>query len=492
MVFSSIEFLFLFVPLFFGAFAVLSLLFTPLKTVRRIAHNLIILLASLLFYFWGEHFFVLVMLGSSLLDYCCGLVIGWRRSTVASGNSRPAWVDTVALVLSIIGNLGVLAYFKYADFFIENVNTMLGSIGMDSALPLVGVALPLGISFYTFQSMSYTVDVFRGNVQPTKNLLNFLTYVTMFPQLVAGPIIRYRDVEEQLKTREISSRGLVYGVERFIIGLAKKVIIADTIAGPVDAVFALPAGEVTFMAAWIATIGYSLQIYFDFSGYSDMAIGLGHILGFRFPENFIFPYIARSIRDFWRRWHISLSTWFRDYLYIPLGGSRLGPWKTYRNLFTVFLLCGFWHGAQWNFIIWGALHGLFLTLERGVFGKWLSAKPRFLQHAYTLTVVSFAFVLFRADSAGHAFDIFAAAFGANGFGAMHYSVPFNLIHIIALVLGIFFAAPLWQLRETRKGILHSPGNAVVLVRSISLLITLVVCLAIIAATTHQPFIYFRF
>jgi alginate O-acetyltransferase complex protein AlgI len=492
MVFSSIEFLFLFLPIFFAALLAVTIALYPFKNGRRPLQNAIILLFSLAFYMWGEHLFVLVMIGSSLLDYVCGLIISAMRKGITGKPKQTSVAEKLAMAASIFGNLGVLAWFKYADFFIANVNDLFTTVGISAPLPLLGVILPLGISFYTFQSMSYTIDVYLGNVRPTKNLLNFLTYVTMFPQLVAGPIIRYRDVEEQLQDRRVTTSGFAYGVERFIIGLAKKVIIADTIARPVDAVFALPSAEVTFFAAWIAVLGYSLQIYFDFSGYSDMAIGLGHMLGFRFPENFNFPYIARSVQDFWRRWHISLSTWFRDYLYIPLGGSRGATRKTYRNLFIVFLLCGFWHGASWNFIVWGGIHGVFLTLERSRFGTWIKALPRFLQHAYTLIIATYAFVLFRAETFEQALQISAASLGFNGFGSLHYTVTFTSLHFVMFGIGCLFSAPLLRLSESLKGLDTSPGALQTSLRSLGIMILFVISLAIIAATTHQPFIYFRF
>ena len=351
MVFSSPIFLFLYLPLFLVLYA---LVFAPTRILgegrpRRFFFSLsngYILLASLLFYFWGENWLILVMLASTTIDYVSGQVIGRSQ--------RPR-LRRAFLTVSIVANLSILGFFKYANFGVEACTGLAGLLGLGDG-PLRGmlqVSLPLGISFYTFQSMSYTIDVYRRQVQPTRSFLDFACYVTMFPQLVAGPIVRYRDVAVELRHRIVTAGSFSYGCVRFTQGLAKKVLISNAMAVPTDRIFALSGDELSTSLAWLGVLGYALQIYFDFSGYSDMAIGLGRMLGFHFPENFNYPYISGSIQEFWRRWHISLSTWFRDYLYYPLGGDRVGSLRVYFNLVTVFFLCGLWHGADYGYVLLG-------------------------------------------------------------------------------------------------------------------------------------------
>lgn len=337
MVFSSFQFLFAFFPVFF-------LLYYLLAPRYR---NALLLLASLLFYYIGEGPRLLILIVSIVGNFLFGIAIG--RARVMGQQTAMRFL----LALGVGFNLALLLYFKYADFFIVNANGLLSDIGAEQSIPLLNVVLPLGISFFAFQGISYLMDSYRGDITPTANPFTFATYKAMFPQLIAGPIVRYSDIVDNVHDRRVSADDVLAGLIRFCYGLAKKVLIADTMASTADTIFALPANELGVAAAWLGVIAYALQIYFDFSGYSDMAIGMGRMMGFKYPENFNYPYVAKSIGEFWRRWHMTLSSWFRDYVYIPLGGNRSGPVRTYVNLLIVFALTGFWHGASWTFIIWG-------------------------------------------------------------------------------------------------------------------------------------------
>ena len=423
MVFSSPIVMFGFLPLFLVLYA---LVFAPTRWLPdgrwRLAgfrlSNAFILLASLLFYFWGENWLILVMLASTTIDFISGQVIG--RS------DRPQ-LRRLFLTISILANLSILGFFKYANFGLEAVTGLAGLLGMGQG-PLrdaLDISLPLGISFDTFQSMSYTIDVYRRQVAPTRNFLDFACYVTMFPQLVAGPIVRYRDVAAELRHRIVTAEGFSYGCLRFTQGLAKKVLISNTVAVPTDRIFALPADQLSTPLAWLGVLGYSIQIYFDFSGYSDMAIGLGRMLGFTFPENFNYPYISGSIQEFWRRWHISLSTWFRDYLYFPLGGDRVGRVRVYFNLVTVFFLCGLWHGADYGYVLFGLYHGVFLVLERMGLARRLQRWPMLLRLGYTHLVLNLGWVVFRSSGPSQMGDFFQAMVG---FG-VETGQALSLIHI---------------------------------------------------------------
>ncbi len=500
MVFSSATFLFFYLP------TVLTLYFLIPKRYR----NLLLLVVSLTFYFWGENFLVWIIIFSTLVDYVCGLVMSgaWRGGPVAKlepGGGRTS-LQRGALIASICTNLAVLGFFKYFNFGMDNFNTLMGSLGVGSwaIADAIRVTLPLGVSFYTFQSMSYSIDVYRGEVKATRHLIDFAAFVTMFPQLVAGPIVRYRDVAAELVSRQITMGGFANGIERFVVGLAKKVLVANTVAVAADAIFALPATSLTAPVAWLGLIAYTLQIYFDFSGYSDMAIGLGLMFGFRFPENFDFPYISRSIQEFWRRWHISLSTWFRDYLYIPLGGSRSSAVKTYRNLWIVFLLCGLWHGASWSFVVWGGYHGLFLVLERAGWLPYLRRLPSVAQHVYTLLVVMVGWVFFRADTLGHALSYLAAMVGLGGATDPRLA-PLGMYLqtdvALAVIIGAIGSAPVVAAVGRRLAgsieLVEGPRAAVAelavtTVRFASLAIMFVLAAAGIAAGAYNPFIYFRF
>ena len=376
MVFSSTTFLLAFLPL------VGILYFICPKKLR----NALLLVFSLLFYGWGEPKYILIMLFSTVFDYCNGLAIGHFRTA-----GKPKGAKAV-LVVSVVGNLSILGFFKYTDFAITNLNGLLGT-----AVPALGLLLPIGISFYTFQTMSYTIDVYRGVVLPQRNIIDFSAYVTLFPQLIAGPIVQYKTVAADLENRSRESLAdASAGMQRFVIGLGKKVLLANQMGAVWEEIAAMSAPSV--VTAWLGALAFTFQIYFDFSGYSDMAIGMGQMLGFHFPENFDYPYTAASVTEFWRRWHISLTTWFREYLYIPLGGSRKGTWRTVRNIFLVWFCTGFWHGASWNFILWGLHFFAWLMLEKYLLRDFLQKLPSWLRHFYTLVVVFVGWGVFAMEN----------------------------------------------------------------------------------------------
>jgi len=389
MVFSSTTFLLAFLPL------VGILYFLCPRKLR----NALLLVFSLLFYGWGEPKYILIMLFSTVFDYCNGLAIGHFR---AVGKRKRA---KAVLIVSVVGNLGILGFFKYTDFAITNINGLLGT-----AIPALGLLLPIGISFYTFQTMSYTIDVYRGVVPPQRNIVDFSAYVTLFPQLIAGPIVQYKTVADDLENRHRESLpDASAGMQRFVVGLGKKVLLANQMGAVWEEIAAMSAPSV--VTAWLGALAFTFQIYFDFSGYSDMAIGLGRIFGFRFNENFDHPYCADSVGTFWRRWHMSLTSWFRDYLYIPLGGNRGGTARTIRNLLIVWFCTGFWHGASWNFILWGLYFAAWLILERYVLRGVLEKTPAILKHLYTLIVVFVGWGLFAMVDLGVCGDYLAACFG---------------------------------------------------------------------------------
>jgi alginate O-acetyltransferase complex protein AlgI len=511
MVFSSILFLFLFLPVVITLYYLLFLpaLLGRQRTGTRLG-NLLLLGSSLFFYAWGEQLLVLVMMSSTLIDYACGLVIsgGWKRGGAVKTlerEGRRTPVQKAALVVSICANLSILGFFKYFNFGVDNLSALADLAGVDWLKweDVFRVTLPLGISFYTFQSMSYTIDVYRGRTRATRDLIDFTCFVTLFPQLVAGPIVRYRDIAAQLVHRVVTRESFSYGVNRFILGLGKKVLIANTLARPADAIFQIPHGQLTPGLAWLGVSCYTLQIYFDFSGYSDMAIGLGRMFGFRFLENFDYPYIARSVRDFWRRWHISLSRWFRDYLYIPLGGSRVPPHRIYVNLAVVFLLCGFWHGASWTFVVWGLFHGAFLVLERLGLEKWISRRWTPLRHVYVMLVVMGGWVLFRSDTFSQAMTFFSAMAGwSYGSGQSHYVALYLRPDVLlALLAGAVLSAPVvpWARRKFTEYAASKQGAAALLVESAGAFGGLVIlgciffaCAMYLSSGTYNPFIYFRF
>ncbi len=474
MVFASPLFLFAFLPLALALYYA-----TPNR-----ARNFTLLCLSLLFYAWGEAEWVVVMLLSVCLNWSGAILIDTLKPQPAR--------QKVALAVLIGLNLAALGCFKYADFVVENLN----ALGV-KALEPPKLHLPLGISFFTFHAISYVVDVYRGQSRALRNPLDTALYIALFPQLIAGPIIRYHWIEEQLRKRSPSLEDLERGIARFVLGLSKKVLLANVVAKAADQVFALPSDQLGFGMAWLGVLAYALQIYFDFSGYSDMAIGLGSMFGFRFPENFEHPYASRSITEFWRRWHISLSSWFRDYLYIPLGGNRGSPLRTYLNLVTVFLLCGLWHGASWTFVLWGMLHGLFLVIERWTLSRRLGAWPRALQHLYTLLVVSAGWVLFRAVDLGQALTFLKAMVGAAGFARPGYPVALYATPAVLLAgaLGAVLAVPLPRALTGAFDPRAPRGLSPTLSRVVAvalLLLLLSLSAASLATHTYNPFIYFRF
>ncbi len=465
MVFASPIFVFLFLPI---VLALTCLARPPLR-------NGILLVASLFFAAWGDPRLVWVMLAATLVNHGFGLAIG-------RGGERSGLLLTLAVVL----NLGLLGYFKYADFFAANLSLL----GLEVSLRRAG--MPLGISFYTFHSLSYLIDIHRKKCQPQRNLFSLALYISFFPKLMAGPIVRYCDLQDQLSSRATSLEKLTSGVQRFILGLAKKLLIANTLGAVVDQIFALPESQLTPGLAWLGAIGYTLQIYYDFSGYSDMAIGLARLFGFDFLENFDFPYFASSVRDFWRRWHISLSSWFRDYLYIPLGGNRVGPARQHINLVTVFFLCGLWHGASWTFVFWGLFHGAFLTLERTRFGALLDRSPRPFRHAYTLLVVVVGWVFFRAERFDQALWFLARMVGLGGPVRGSYSLAmFATPEILfTIAVAVLFSWPLPRISR----LLTAPPAGVrreALLNGALLVVFFLAILRLIGST-HNPFIYFRF
>jgi alginate O-acetyltransferase complex protein AlgI len=490
MVFSSIIFIFWFLPLTLLAYAgAVGPWLTRCPGGRELSSrtgvwlgNAALLLASLLFYFWGEQKRIYILLAAIALNYAAGWMMGSAEGVDAARKRR----RLVILGLTVAFNLGLLIYFKYMNFLAG----VMVSTGISFAIE--PVVLPLGISFFIFQAMSYSVDVYRGHVPPARDIVAFACYITMFPQLVAGPIVRYCDVATQLTRRVLSGEKLASGIRRFIIGLAKKVLIANQMAVLADQAYALPADEVTLGAAWIGTLAYTLQIYFDFSGYSDMAIGLGRMFGFEFLENFNYPYIARNVQDFWRRWHISLSTWFRDYLYIPLGGSRGSRARTYVNLCLVFALCGFWHGASLSFLLWGLYHGCFLVMERVWQGRGTS--HRLVGHVYTMLVVMGGWVLFRAENIAQAMVFWKAMIGGGGSvpGGSEIWLWFGRDIQLAMVAGALFSTPVaaWaahRLNGTKVGTVVYRWA-----RWIAVVALFLACLPLLVADTYNPFIYFRF
>ncbi len=476
MVFSSLVFLFLFLP------ATIAFYYLAPKKLR----NLVLLASSLFFYAWGETIYVPVMLGSIFLNYVFGRFVG-------SAAKR----KNLYLAAGIAVNLLLLGFFKYFNFLVNAFSPSLSNLGI--TLPQIPqIHLPIGISFFTFQAMSYLIDVYRGETSAQKNLTKLALYIALFPQLIAGPIVRYHDVARQLEQRSHNKDIFVVGIQRFVIGLAKKVLIANTLASAADEVFSLPTSELTTAVAWLGLAAYSLQIYFDFSGYSDMAIGLGKMFGFQFLENFNYPYISRSVQEFWRRWHISLSNWFRDYLYIPLGGNRKGKSRTYFNLVIVFILCGFWHGAAWTFLIWGLLHGFFLILERSPAGKYLSQLPDTIRLIYTLLMVNVAWVFFRADDATHALAYLERLFSFSG-GNTPLPEFLTPEIAIALIIGVLGATPLpriWTstliLDRNNYGKQTIQANLAGFAQFAGLITLLLLSIIYVSAGSYNPFIYFRF
>jgi len=476
-VFSSTVFLFLFLPV------VLALYFS----VRPGLQNGVLLVASAIYYAWDESTVARVVLYSIVANYLFGLAIQRLQS---------AFWRRVLLGHAVVTNIGLLLWYKYANFAVSSANTLLALLHSKHApIVLTPVVLPLGISFFTFHALSYVIDIYRRQAVAQKSLPLICLYILFFPQLIAGPIVRYHELADQLRRRKVSAAGLSAGIERFVLGLAKKMLIANTAAEVSDTVFTLPAADLNSPLAWLGVGAYALQVYFDFSGYSDMAIGLARMFGFEFPENFDYPYIARSMTEFWRRWHLSLSRWFRDYLYVPLGGNRRGPLRTYLNLATVFLLCGLWHGASWNFVIWGALHGAFLVLERLGFQRLLERVWSPVRHVYTLLVVLVTWVFFRAPTLSAASSFLHAMFGgAHSASHVHRALDF-LDHerALAFSLGIIGSTPILKWIERHLPQRSFGQLALLELGKLAAIVSLAVASAVkLSAGTYNPFIYFRF
>lgn len=471
MIFSSVTFLFYFLP----AFLILYRL-TPFK-------NVFLLFASLLFYTWGEVEFVAVMLLSCLGNYWVGRALGQAHAL-----RKPI------LIAGLVFNVGILVTFKYLSFFVTTLNVGLSAVGI-SPLGIPDVHLPLGISFFTFQAITYLVDVYRSDAKPARTFADLALYISMFPQLVAGPIVRYQDIARDIQGRTHSATLFGAGIKIFSIGLAQKMLLANVIASPADEIFAMPIEHLSTPLAWFGIVCYTLQIYFDFGGYSNMAIGLGLMMGFHFPKNFNYPYTARSLTDFWRRWHMTLSQWFRDYLYIPLGGNRYGAARTYVNLWIVFLLCGLWHGASWTFIVWGCFHGCFMVLERLFLLEYTKKWWIPFQHGYALLLVMIGWVFFRSDTLLGAVHYLLCMVGMNPNPGVDQRVLYDVLSMdvgLALTLGIIASLPVLPWLNARIGgirghIMIRDACALVFVLGVLFLSSMT-----LAAGAYNPFIYFRF
>lgn len=455
MVFSGLNFLFIFLPVVIVAYYICP----------RQCRNAILLVASIIFYAWGEPKYILIMLVSTVFDYVNGILIGNFK------DKKRKWAEVLVLVISVAGNLGILGVFKYAG-------------------PHIGLALPIGISFYTFQTMSYTIDVFRGDVKAQKNFLKFATYVTMFPQLIAGPIVRYRTVAGQLDSRVLSVDKFAGGIRRFVTGLGKKVLLAN-IAGQLwEHSISTASDERTVLLAWLGAIGYTFQIYFDFSGYSDMAIGLGKMFGFDYEENFNYPYMGKSITEFWRRWHISLSTWFKEYVYIPLGGNRKGQLRQIINILIVWTLTGVWHGATVNFMVWGIYFGVLLIIEKLFLGKILNKIPKMLSHLYMLVLVLIGWVIFAIDDFGNIITYFGSMFGNNGIydsDSIYTALKFGIFIVICVIGSTGIPAELSGKIRTKI-----PPALKVVAENIFIIFVFIVSVALLVGDSYNPFLYFRF
>ena len=467
MLFSTMTFVFMFLPI------VLVLYLAAKKEL----HNPILLISSIIFYAWGEPKYLAIMLLTILINWLGAIGVDKFKNH-----------KKLVLAFTIIANLGFLIYFKYFNFLIDNCNNI-----FHSHIDPLNIVMPIGISFYTFQALSYVVDVYRGDCNVQKDIYKLALYICLFPQLIAGPIVKYHDVAEQIDSREVNFEKVDLGVKRFIIGLSKKMLIANTMGAIADKIFIQSPDTFSPLVAWIGSIAYTFQLYFDFSGYSDMAIGLGLIFGFKFLENFNYPYISKSITEFWRRWHISLSTWFKEYVYIPLGGNRKGKFKTLRNLGIVFLLTGIWHGAAWNFVVWGIWHGFFIIIEKIINIKEFEQKHtqkwvRFLQHIYCIFAFLIGWVMFRAETMSYAWMYIKNMFGLVRVHDISYGMGYYIdnFEIIIFVCAILCSMPLFnKMLEVENKF----GRTLI---NIWLLILFILSAATIASSTYNPFIYFRF
>jgi alginate O-acetyltransferase complex protein AlgI len=468
MVFSSTTFLFIFLPLTFVLYYILS---DRLK-------NILLLLTSLVFYAWGEPIFVFVMLFSIILNYVFARLID---------NSKEQPTKKLFVACAVILNLSLLVVFKYTNFIIDNINVLL-----NVSINAPTITLPIGISFFTFQAMSYIIDVYRDKSMSERNFLNVALYISFFPQLIAGPIVKYHDIAQQIKQRSASSLKIFYGIRRFIVGLSKKLLLANAVGKVADEVFSMQTGELSTLMAWMGALCYALQIYFDFSGYSDMAIGLAKMFGFELKENFNYPYISKSIKEFWRRWHISLSTWFKEYLYIPLGGNRKGILRTCVNMSIVFLCTGIWHGAAWNFVVWGLFNGLFLLLETlNILNPEKWSNP--FRHLYSFLIFVVGFTIFRAETMGYAFEFIAKMFTWNTTLAstMKLSSILTPMFIVFSLISVIACFPIVPAIKNSCGTLRLRLKY----DRVSMVLTMIlaiICILNVSSSTFNPFIYFRF
>ena len=470
MVFSSYVFLFLFLP-------ILIVCYYLVPSKFRNARNTVLLFFSLIFYGWAGPKYLL-LLGLSI-------AINWSGSAVIHLLQKPIW-KKVSLAIVILANISIFVIFKYTDFFITNINSIFGS-----SIALTGIILPVGISFYTFQGMSYVIDVYRDPSLYLKNPLKVALYITLFPQLVAGPIVRFSDVAAEISCRRENTEECAAGLRRFVLGLAKKIILADTFGIIADQAFS--ASSLTTGMAWAGAIAYTMQIYLDFSGYSDMAIGLGQFFGFHFVENFNYPYISKSVTEFWRRWHISLSTWFRDYVYIPLGGNRCSPCRQIFNMSVVWTLTGIWHGANWNFVLWGVYYLMWLILEKYVLHQLLQKIPAVIRHITTLLIVLVGWVLFRANNLEHALSYLSCMIGRNGTpGDLNYFLAQMINYAAFWIVGLIAVTPLFKKLTTKLNVRFGQNILYQSMRNIGTLLLLGVCILYIIASSYNSFIYFQF
>ncbi len=468
MVFSSLTFLFVFLPIVLGLYYALPMRYK----------NALLFVSGIVFYAWGEPIYVWVMVVSTLIDYTAG-----RLMYRFDDNQK---MRTVFLLMSLIMNLGLLGVFKYSSFVVENINWL-----FSLNIPNPNLPLPIGISFFTFQSMSYTIDLYRRKIKVQKDIVAFTTYVTLFPQLVAGPIVRYSEVADELENRVIGMNTIANGIGLFIKGLGKKVILANSIGAVWTSIKAMEYGEISTLTAWIGILAFTFQIYYDFSGYSDMAKGLGRMFGFHFPDNFRHPYTSRSVSDFWRRWHITMSEWFKSYVYFPLGGSRCSTFKKYRNIFIVWMLTGLWHGASWNFVLWGLYFGVLLIIERLFMQKVLDKLPKFLQTAYTFILVVFGWVLFEMTDMASLGSFFGVLFGAKGTGfADHYAIFTLLNNLVLFILCAIGSTTLVDKLTVKMSRKFHQATAIAL--PILQTVLLLISIAFLVNATYNPFLYFNF
>ncbi len=466
MVFSSIVFLYIFLP-------IMLLLYFIVPSKFK---NAIMILASLVFFAWGEIRYIFIMLVLAVMDFICG-----KQITKYQDNKKK---KIFFLMINVVVNLGILFFFKYSDFIITNINNLTGF-----SIPLLNIPLPIGVSFNTFQSLSYVIDVYRGTVKCEKSFYNYLTYTTLFPQIIAGPIVRYETVDEELETKNISLDNFSAGMKRFIIGLGKKVLIANSVGALWNTIEIGNYSELSMLFAWIGIISFTLQIYFDFSGYSDMAIGLAQIFGMKFDENFNYPYISKSITEFWRRWHITLSSWFRDYVYIPLGGNRRGFAIQIRNILIVWFLTGAWHGASWNFILWGLYFGIILILEKLFLLKLLEKLPKIVRHIYSILIILVSWVIFAFEDLARVGEYIKAMFINSNLWdneALYYLQNYGFL----ILIGIICSIPLWK--KIKEKIDSKNSKTLEFITSLGYVVIFVLSTASLVTNSFNPFLYFRF